>query len=429
MRASVLMSIVSTVSIAACAACVPETPVDPPDDPPAPLCIDDAAGAEGRAEDALLSAPAAESEIDAVIASGRAAAAGVGVARGDAIVWLHAAGAAQPALDRAATVDTPFMLASVTKTVVATLILQLVEDGALDLDVDVGVQAPVLARVRNPSSPDAVITPRMLLTHTSTLYDVPATFDATWATSGDSPVAMRDFVAGYFDPDSVYSGGADMWWPNEPGQFSCYSNMGMGVLGVLAEEVSGLSLEELAQTRIFQPLGMTHTSFRADVFCADVLARGVRAEGGGFVDDNLGAGAQPEGHPELASGMLKSSARDLLVFAAAIANGGVYDDARVLSETTVATMLTRQLDASLEACGDGRSDPAQQALGFTHFPDPSGADWVGHYGGMNGASSAMWFLSRSDDTEAVAYVAMTNVADVSALFDIERSVVTAIPSL
>ncbi len=412
--------------LASFVACSPAPPVEPPPEgpPPAALCTDDDANDESGDAPATP-APTAEREIADVIASGRAAAASVGVSRGTVPVWLHAAGSSQPALGRVATLDTPFMLASVTKTVVATLILQLVEDGALDLDVDVATQAPVLAFVRNPAFPDTAITPRMLLTHTASLYDVPATFDATWATSGDSPVTMRDFVTGYFDVDSVYSGGADMWWPNEPGRFSCYSNMGMGVLGVLAEEASGLSLEELAQTRIFQPLGMTHTSFRADAFCADTLARGVRAEDGAFVDDDLGMGPQPEGHPELASGMLKSSARDLLAFATAIANGG----ANILGEATVATMLTRQLDPALEVCGDGRSDPAQQALGFTHFPDASGADWVGHYGGMNGAAAAMWFVSQSESASAVAYVALTNVADVAVLFDLERSVVTAIPSL
>lgn len=394
-----------------------------PDTPPASGdCVDVDDSSDGVENGA---AEQAEADIAAAIDEGRVAAAGVGVAVGTDAVWLHTGGTIGAA--GATSSDTPFMLASVTKVVVATAIMQLVEDGALDLDVDVGLQAPLLAAVGNPGFPDVAITPRMLLTHTASIYDLPFTFDATWTSTGDSPVAMRDFVAGYFDPASDSFGGVDAWWPNAPGTFSCYSNMGVGVLGVLAEEVSGLSLEELTQARIFGPLGMTHTSFRADAFCDDVLARGVRAEGGGFVDDNLGAGPQPEGHPELASGMLKSSTRDLLVFATAIANGGALGDVRILDEATAFLMLTRQLDPALESCGDGRSDAAQQALGFTHFPDADGTDWAGHYGGMNGAGAAMWFVADTPTEPALAYVAVVNVADVAALFEVEAAVVRALP--
>lgn len=421
MKFSAALSL-ATVAFVGCRQ--PTPPPDANDDDS--ICV----AADGAAAVDNVGAAAAEADIAAVVDAGRVAAAGVGVAVSTRPVWLHAAGDRDPDAGVAATVDTPFMLASVTKTVVATAILQLVERGELDLDVDVGEQAPVFAGVRNPAFPDVAITPRMLLTHTSSLYDVLFTFDATWATAGDSPVPMRDFVAGYFDDGSASFGGADMWWPSAPGTFSCYSNMGVAVLGVLAEEVSGLSLEELTHERIFRPLGMQHTSFRADAFCDGALARGVRAEDGGFVDDNLGAGPQPEGHAELASGMLKSSPRDLLAFATAIANGGVSGEgARILDEATVELMLTRQLDAALDTCGDGRSDPAQQALGFTHFPDANGNDWVGHYGGMNGASSSMWFLRESASTDAIAYVALINVADVGALVDVEGDVVQAVQAL
>jgi CubicO group peptidase (beta-lactamase class C family) len=381
--------------------------------------------------------PSSASEADAalaeLVASRRTAAVGAAVTVGLGPRWWTAHGLADPGGDgRApveATVDTPFLLASVTKTFVATAVMQLVEDGAVDLDADVGAQAPALAAVRNPAFPEAPVTPRMLLTHTAGVWDAPFTFDATWATSGDSPVPMTEFVAGYFADEGPYSGGADAWWAEAPGAFFCYSNMGFGVLGALVEEVGGRSLEDLLRERVLDPLGLSHTSFRADHFCDGALVRGVRDGRNGWVDHDLGAGPQPEGHPELASGMLKSSPRDLAAFAAAIANGGVgANGARILDAATVEGMLTRQLDPGITTCGDGRSDPSEQALGFTHFP-AGDRDWVGHYGGMNGASSAMWASPASAGRPSLAYAVVTNVGDPTGMLEGERAVFGALDAV
>ncbi len=375
------------------------------------FCVDDTSA------DVTVSSAVDDDALGAIVDAGAAAAVAVGVARGDDTTWLSAQGLADPAQGRAATTDTPFLLASATKAWVAVLAMTLVDDGLLDLDADVRTLSPALAGVVHPQHPDVVITPRMLLTHTSSLWDVPFTFDATHATSGDAPLPMRDFVAGYFDDASPFFGGADAWWEPAPGTFSCYSNLGFGVLGVVVEDVGGGSWAALLQARVIAPLGLLHTSFRADAFCDDVVVRGVRANGaGGFVDDNLGAGPQPEGHPELASGMLKSSAADMLTFARALARGGVADDGtRLLSPAAFDAMITRQLSPDIAQCGDGRSDPAEQAIGVVHFPDAAGRDWIGHYGGMNGATSAVWF--ERDGRQA--YAVLQNVLDTAVLNDVE----------
>jgi CubicO group peptidase (beta-lactamase class C family) len=358
--------------------------------------------------------------LDQIASKGQVASFALGVARGDTTTWLTARGAADPAGDRDASTGTPYLLASVTKVFVAVLAMSLVEEGRLDLDADVRTLSPALARVSHPLHPEVAITTRHLLTHTSSLWDIPFTYDATHATAGDAALPMRAFVTGYFDPDSPVFGGMDAWWEAPPGSFSCYSNMGFGVLGVVIEEVGGASLEEQLRSRIAGPLGLTHTSFRADSFCKDVLVRGVKPDGkGDFVDDNLGAGPQPEGHPELASGMLKSSAADMLLFARTLARGGVAPDGtRLLSGATFEAMIARQLSPGIAACGDGRSDPAQQALGLVHFPDGSGRDWIGHYGGMAGATSALWF-DRGSET---AYTVLQSTLDPLVLNDLEIAV-------
>lgn len=396
--------------------------------PDAPFCLE----GDGPAIDS----PDLTATLNTLLEANPIAGLAIGLARGDELVFLDGLGEADPHTGLPATADTPFPLASVTKVVVATLALRLVDEGLLELDVDVGAQAPILSSVRNPAFPDVPITPRMLLTHTSTLWDLPFTYDSTWVTSGDAPLPMRDFVVGYFDESSPWSGGDAMWWTDAPpGFFSCYSNMAFGVLGVLLEEVSGASLEDLLRTRIFDPLGMTNTSLRIEAYCEGrLIARGVRPVGAsrreGFVDDDLGGDdgpGQPEGHPELASGMLKSSARDLLRFTLAIANGGAWDGVQVLSPTSTALLLSRQLAPTLATCGDGRSDPGEQALGFTHLPEGTDADgvdvdWTGHYGGMAGFSAALWFDPSPD---GLRYVILQNQLDLAALYAVELALLSA----
>jgi CubicO group peptidase (beta-lactamase class C family) len=385
-------------------ACQEPTGAGPPAEEP--TCVGDVdhgpVGSPGDAGAAL----------EAVIAARPLAGLAVGVAVGEEVLWREGFGVARPLDDdpAPATADTPFAVASVTKTFVAVLIMQLVEEGLIALDEPLVDQAPALSSVVNPAHPDVAITPRHLLTHTATITDPLFTFDATYATSGDATMPMRDFVIGAFDPESAISGGASMWLPGEPGAFSCYSNMGVAVLAVLAEEVTGQGLEALFQERIFRPLGMTHSSLLIDATCdPDRLAQGVRATDDGFVGHPIGRGPQPEGHPELASGMLRTSAHDLLRFTMAIGAGGALDGQRILAEATVDEMLRRQLDPG------GRSDPAHQALLWTHFPDADGRDWTGHYGGMNGFTASMWFVPGDD----LRYVVLMNQLDSTGMNDVE----------
>ena len=370
----------------------------------------------------------ARRELEALLKSQPLAGVAVAVARGNKVLWLEGFGMADPFTQRAATAQTPFAIASVTKTVVAAAALQLAERGLLDLDADVATLSPALKNLRNPHYPSVAITSRMLLTHTATLWDAPFTFDATYTTHLDSPTPMKRFVEGYFSPGSRYFGGSDMWWATAaPGDFSCYSNMGIGALGVVVEEVSGQSLSDYVTANLFRPLGMGSTSFRLSDFCEDRLARGVAVSAsGGFEYHDLGdPRGQPEGHPELASGMLKASASDLLRFAMAIGAGGSLKNQRVLGADSVQLMLERQLKPSTLSCGDGRSDPAQQALGFTHQPDIAGSDWVGHYGGMNGFTASMWLQPRAD---GLRYVVLMNQLDLAAMNRVEVAVLSAFAS-
>lgn len=91
------------------------------------------------------------------------------VVRGDALLWSGATGTANKERNVAASDDSVYLIASVSKTVTAWAVMQLVEDGKLDLDADINTYLPFA--IRNPKQTGAMITLRHLLTHTSGITD------------------------------------------------------------------------------------------------------------------------------------------------------------------------------------------------------------------------------------------------------------------
>src|SRR5262245_1365974 len=151
--------------------------------------------------------------------------------------------------------DTPvrpssiFHAASVSKQFTATAIMLLAHDGKLSVDDNI--------RKYLPEIPDygTTITIRHLLTHTSGLRD-------QWE--------LLAFARGRFEEDRITE--ADVLdivsrqaaLNFKPGAEYLYSNTGFTLLGVIVRRVSGKSLRDFADERIFKPLGMTSTHFHDD---------------------------------------------------------------------------------------------------------------------------------------------------------------------
>lgn len=120
-------------------------------------------------------------------------------------------------------------IASISKSFVATGILQLVEQGKLSLDDDVSELMGL--RVRNPKYPEHAITVRMLLSHTSSLSD----------------------SNGYFTLESLND---RAWNSYEPGSKYQYCNLGYNTLGAIIEKVSGVRFDQYIYNNILKPLGL-----------------------------------------------------------------------------------------------------------------------------------------------------------------------------
>ncbi|MDO5298217.1 MAG: serine hydrolase [Clostridia bacterium] len=155
------------------------------------------------------------------------------------------------------TESTCFRLASVSKLVMTFGALSLSEAGMLDLDAD--ISSLLGYPVRNPAAPDVPVTPRMLLTHTSSLCD-----EGNYGTRGMQPgCTVRELL---IDPKN--------WLPQPPGNSFHYSNLGAGVMGVVMELAARQPFDDIMQACVFNPLSIRATYDPRRVSPADDLADG-----------------------------------------------------------------------------------------------------------------------------------------------------------
>ena len=292
-------------------------------------------------------------------------------------VWTHVEGVANVARQEPVRLDTIFMLASVSKTAVATAVMQAVEDGLLELDADVGDVLPF--PVRNPSYPNRVITLRQLLTHTSSLRDHWPQLIRLYV-RGDSTIPLSTFMERYLVPggDYYHEGNA---YAFPPGHEYRYCNVAVSLAAYMVEAASGTPFETWSRDRIFGPLGMTDTGWRL----AEVRASQVATPTRWSNDTHTYEGRRQYGYPDYPDGELRTTATSLGRHLAMFSNGGALDGVRVLSEESVRAMVRRQVpDIS----------PGQGLVWYRSHP--RGRELIGHNGGDSGVATVCFHEPATD---------------------------------
>lgn len=278
----------------------------------------------------VVEAPAPDAQISALIKeqmrAGGLPAVSVAVIAKDEVKWTRAFGFADIDARKVADPDTIFVVASVSKTVVGEALMQLVDDGKLDLDVPLETYLPYA--VRHPDHPEVEITARMLITHTSGLNDDWIELGSA-SQDGDSPVTLREFAQGYVTPGGRYYG---MSWGAKPGTRRSYCNAAFGVVGDLVETVAGKTLPALSKERIFGPLGMTSTGWHL----GDLDASRLAVPYGGTWDDFIAT--EHQGYAFYPATGLRTTAGDMARFVHAVMRYGELDGHRVMSEPTARSM-------------------------------------------------------------------------------------------
>jgi CubicO group peptidase (beta-lactamase class C family) len=306
------------------------------------------------------------------MAAGRMPGIGAAVVLGDEVTWARGFGFANLRRRERVRRDTLFMLASISKTVICTAVLQAVEDGLLDLDADVNGVLPF--PVRLPSHPWRPITARHLLTHSSGIRDRWHVWDDLYV-RGDSPIGLGEFLEGYLVP-----GGEDYrranFYPVVPGTTYHYSNVGASLAAFLVEAASGIGFDEWCRDRIFLPLDMT----RAGWHLADVPAHDVAMPYRWSPDRGRYIALGQYGYPDYPDGALRTTAKQFAFHMGMVMNGGTWNGVRVLDRASVRELRRIQLPRIENA----------QGLIWYRFHLHGRTLW-GHNGGDSGVATVAFF--------------------------------------
>jgi CubicO group peptidase (beta-lactamase class C family) len=324
------------------------------------------------------------SRVEEILSRRPAVGLAVGIVRNGRLEAFTGHGLADIASRTPITEDTVFRIASITKTLTAVAVMQLWEQGLVDLDAPandylVGYKLIAAKAGVRPA------TVRHLLTHTA---GVPEVVHASSALRPDFGETVR---AGDRLPSlaEYYRGGLRLG--AEPGARFRYGNHGPATLGQLVEDVSGVPLARYFREHIFGPLGMADTD----------LVRSARVRAGLATGYTLHADGPRavEAREFVTTGAASaySTPRDLARYAAALLGGGANDHGRVLEAATVASMFQPQY----------QPDPRIPGMGLAFFRvDLGGHRAVEHQGTMSGFDSQL--ILAPDD--GVGVIAFTNGA-------------------
>jgi CubicO group peptidase (beta-lactamase class C family) len=263
---------------------------------------------------------------------GKAGIRGISIAmiKDDQIISTYQAGYANVEENHPVEKDTIFQIASVSKTITGTAVVQLHEQGKLDLDDDINDYLPF--SIRHPNIPDSPITFRMLLSHTAGMdnnWEVYDTFYTISNGGGDSSVSLGEFIEGFFVPDGRYYDAAKNFTKTGPGEAYQYSNPAYALLGYLVEQISRQSFPEYCQDRIFEPLDMPNTTWLLADTHIENLA--IPYEGNEALP-HYSFATYPDG-------TLKTTPTDYAHFLIAMMNDGRYKGNQILQPETIVEML------------------------------------------------------------------------------------------
>ncbi|PCI54688.1 MAG: serine hydrolase [Alphaproteobacteria bacterium] len=248
---------------------------------------------------------------------------------------------------------TLFRSGSTSKLFTWVSVMQMVEQGKLDLDADVNEYLKTF-QIKD-TYPGKPVTMRHIMTHST---------------------GFEDGAVGYLildDPDRIMplADAMKKYQPariNPPGKQTAYSNYATAIAGLIVANISGVGFTEYVQKNIFDVLGMNSSSFEEPLpdHLNENMAMAYVHEGGTYVEKKFEiiANFSP-------AGAMSATATDMVIFAQAILNGGEYNGGRILKEETVKQMLTRNFSHDDRLMG--------MALGF-YETEHNGLRFVGHGG-------------------------------------------------
>lgn len=280
----------------------------------------------------------------------------IAITRNDSVIYTRAFGYTNVDTKQPMKPENVFHWASVSKTFVATAIMQLVEQGKINLDEKLVTYLPYF-RQQDPYYKN--ITIRQMLNHTSGIGDVD---DYEWDKPQYDSLALERFVKSIANDKMVFAPGTDLK----------YSNTAYETLGDVIAKVSGMSFETYVRKNIFDPLEMKTSSF-----LYQEIPDSLKVSGHRWAIKTVVSKHYPYNRMHGPSSTLNSNVIEMTHYARAHLNRGVYKGKRILADSTYDLWWRNSVNMK-----------DKPDIGFAWWLDErNGVKLVGHSGGDTGFRS------------------------------------------
>lgn len=275
------------------------------------------------------------------------------IARRGRLAYCETFGHLDPAAHTAMPADALFSIASMTKPLVTVGALMLAEEGRLGINETVGKYLPQLARMQvNPPQCDGSAgSPTVAVNRQMTIEDLMRHTAGLSYGRGDKALYARypissDMASTKWTGKEFLDQLAALPLHYQPGSMWEYS-LGLDVLGLVIEAVTGMPLARYLDAKLFQPLQMRDTAFTVPAAATARYAKALAVDPVTQQPQTLRDGTTPHQF-DCGGGCAVSTAADYLRFAQMLLNGGELDGARVLSRKTVEYMTSDHLGAEVD---------------------------------------------------------------------------------
>lgn len=276
-------------------------------------------------------------------------------------------------------VDDRLQIGSSTKAFTVILALQLEEEGVLSMDDPLGRWLPEVAR-RIPNGES--VTLRHLAANTSGIWDYADPMMQPAIDADDRAAIARAYTPEELVEYAIANGAPEF----APGDGWDYSSTNFILLGVVVEVATRRPLADLYRQRIFDPLGMDHTTYLEGSPAPSAAVHGYYTVPGQGLTDMTGWNATQGG----AAGAIVSTAEDMARFASGLFSGALFENDATLDEM----LAFRELSMA-----EGGGVMSGYGLGLISFRT-RGFEAIGHAGQTPGFQS-IWFRVPETDTTLI----------------------------
>ncbi len=296
------------------------------------------------------------------------------------------------------TENTLFRVASISKIVTAIALMQLVEQGEIQLDDDIN---NYLKRgIRNQFYPILPITSRMLLSHTSSIAD-----NSDYEHFIERTYKERQVPAIY----ELFNGHSNIWINSKPGEYFNYSSLNYGILATIIENVTGERFDKYVEKNILKPLKISGGFNVANIknkHQISVLYRGTEPQADNFqngypIEKNYPAGIN--GLYYSPHGGLRISVKDLAKVLQVLINQGEYQNAHILQAKTIEEMEKTEWKSNGKNGNTYHKLFLSWGLGLQKTTQTKGGDYVmpnisftGHIGDAYGLISNLYYNRKNN---------------------------------